>query len=54
MRAVVVKVGATIEALHKPILHWFPRHDVVPINPAVFLPLQGRIRSYFRTVVADH
>ena len=43
-----------IEGLHKAILHWFARRDVMPVNLPVLLPLQDRIRSQFGSVVADH
>ena len=43
-----------IKGLHKAILHWFARRDVMPVNLPVLLPLQDRIRSQFGSVVADH
>ena len=45
---------ATVDAFNIAVLHWFTRRDVVPIDFAVFLPLQDRIRSQFCSVVADH
>lgn len=45
---------APVEAFDEPVLHRFAWCDVVPINLAVFLPLQDRIRSEFSAVIADH
>ena len=39
-----------VEALHQAVLHWFAWRDVVPIDLAVFLPFQHRIRCQFRPV----
>jgi len=43
-----------VEALHQAVLHWLAWRDVVPIDLAVFLPSQHRIRGQLRAVVADH
>ena len=32
-----------IEAFDEAVLHWFSRSDVVPVDFAIFLPLQDRI-----------
>lgn len=34
-----------VEALYEPVLHWLTGGDVVPVNLAVLLPFQDRIRS---------
>ena len=43
-----------VEAFHKTVLHGLTGPDVMPVNLAVFLPLQDRIRSQFGSIVADH
>ena len=45
---------ASVEGLHKAVLHWLARGDVVPVNLAVLLPFQDRIGSQFGPIVADH
>ena len=40
----------TVEAFHEAVLHWFSWGDVMPIDLALFLPLQDRIRSQFCAV----
>ena len=45
---------ASVEAFDKAVLHWFTWRDVVPIDFAVFLPLQDRIRSQLCSIVTDH
>lgn len=37
-----------VEALHKAVLHGLTRRDVMPLDLAVCLPLQDRVRSQFR------
>ena len=39
-----------VEALHQAVLHWLAWRDVAPIDLAVFLPFQHRIRCQFRSV----
>lgn len=42
------------EALDEAVLHRLVRRDVVPLDAAVLLPSEHRIRCQLRTVVADH
>lgn len=34
-----------VESLNEPVLHWLTGGDVMPVNLAVLLPFQDRIRS---------
>jgi hypothetical protein len=45
---------SAVEAFDEAILHQFAGRDVMPINLAIFLPFQDRIRSQFGPIVADH
>lgn len=44
----------TDEALHKPVLHWLARCDIVPVDPVLGAPPQDRITGQFRPIVADN
>ena len=44
---------STVQALDEAVLHRLARRDVVPLDPAIFLPLQDRMRGQLRAVVAD-
>ena len=41
------------KALCKPILHRLAGRDVMPVDPALLLPFQDRVRGQLRAVVAD-
>ena len=45
---------ASVEALDEAVPHGFPRRNVVPFNPALFLPAKDGVRRELRPVVADH
>ena len=36
---------SAVEALHEAVLHRLARRDVVPLDPALLLPLQDRVRG---------
>ena len=44
---------ASDKALCKPILRWLARSDLMPLDPALLLPFQDRVRGQLRAVVAD-
>jgi hypothetical protein len=43
-----------VKTLHEAVLHWFARLDVVPLDLAILLPLEDRIRSELSAIVTDH
>lgn len=45
---------AAVQALDEAVLHGLAWCDVVPLDPAIFLPLQDRARGQLGALVADH
>ena len=44
----------TVEALDRPILHRLARRDVVPLDLALLLPSERRVRPEFGAIVRDN
>ena len=45
---------APVERLNEPVLHGLAGGNAVPLDLAVFLPFQDRVRGQLGPIIADH